>query len=72
MKPVAVALSVFIGVGGCGCPIDFSMCLIGTAMVALWKIPATSASEEEDTTCRSVLHSTCIAALSFGLLVLFG
>ena len=72
MKPVAVALSVLSGVGGWGWLSDSKLCLIGTAVVALWNIPATSASADEDMTCRNVLHSTRIAPFSLGCFVTFG
>ena len=71
-KPVAVELLVFKGVGGCGWPILFRMWRMGMAVVALWKIPATSASAEDETTCCRVLHSTKIAPFNFGRFVLLG
>ena len=64
-------LSVFKGVGGCWWFRAFRMYLMGTAVDALWKIPATSASANEETTWRKVLHSTSIAPFGFGCLTHF-
>ena len=71
-NPVAVVLSVLSGVGGWGCPNTVSMCLIGMAVVVLWKMPATSASANDETTCLSVLLSTRMAPFNFGRFMTFG
>ena len=69
---MAVELSVLSGVGGWGWLSASNICLIGTAVVALWKMPATSASADEETTRRSVLHLTKIVLFRFGCLVILG
>ena len=72
MKALAVALSVFNGVGGCGCPSSSSMYLIGLAVCALWKRAAVSASAALDTTCLIVLHSVRSGPFDVITLVLVG
>ena len=72
MKPSAVALSVLIEVGGCGWPKMLSKVRMGIATCALWKTPPVSASAADDTTCRSVLHSTRMALLRVGCLEMVG
>ena len=48
--PVVIELSVFIGVGGCRCPISIRAVRRPHASVPLWKVPASSASAAELTT----------------------
>ena len=71
-KQVAVELSVFRGVGGWGWFNTLRIWQIGIAVPALWNIPATSASAEEDTTCQRVLHLTRMAPFICGCLVMLG
>ena len=72
MKPVAVELSVFMGLGGCRWYNVCKRVLIKMPSRALWKIPSTSVSLAEDNTCCNVFHSTKIVPLSFRYLVMVG
>ena len=52
-----VLLSVFKGVGGCGCPIAIRSSLIGIISCAFINAPLVSASADDDTTFFIVLHN---------------
>ena len=71
-KPVAMELSFFREVGGWGWFNTLRIWQIGIAMPALWNIPATSASAEDNTTCQRVLHLTRMAPFIFGWFVILG
>ena len=66
-----VELSVFIGVGGWGCPSTFNMNLIGILICALCKNPHISTSAADTTTFLIVLHSVSIGPFIFGEHVFF-
>ena len=53
---IAVVLSVLVAVAGCGCPNSLIIYCRGMDVWALWKIPAISASQEDATPWRNVLH----------------
>ena len=72
MKPCAVVLSVFIGLGGCGFPSAHKMNLIWMLVCALWKSPPISTSAADNTTFLIVLHSISIGPFNFGQQVFFG
>ena len=50
----AVALSVCIGVRGCGCPSSIRVCRIATAVFALMNRAPNSASAADDMTARII------------------
>ena len=52
-----------MGVAGCECPKASSATRIGSVCCALWKIPTTSASADDATTCLNVLHLMRMAQL---------
>ena len=56
MNPFAVALSVFIGVGGWVCPRALKVNLVGMLVYALWKSMPISASATDATAFFIVLH----------------
>ena len=61
--PLAVELSVCIGVGGCGCPISANMFLMCTASLALMKSAPNSASAAEDITALIICATLCMLPL---------
>ena len=65
--PWEVLLSVLMVVGGCGWPNSSRAVRMGTAVLALWKIPIVSASAAEDMTFLTVLHSVCSGPLGAGV-----
>ena len=65
----AVVLSVCIGVGGCWWPSSIRICLIISEFFALMKIPAVSASADDDITCRKIEHLLKIGPFSGGSIV---
>ena len=67
MKPLAVVLSVCIGVGGCGCPISFSMFLMWADSLALTKRDPTSASAADDTAALIICDILRMAPLLDGM-----
>ena len=72
-KLTTVVLSTCIGVGGCSCPRNFSVCRKGMASFALSKVAAISVSAAEDITFFKMVLMTCAAPLGFacsGLLLL--
>ena len=71
-KPVAIELSVLIGVEGCECPNEWIKLLIESTILELWKTPAISDSEAEETKCFSPLHYLSIAPFNGELRVLLG
>ena len=64
---VALELSVWIGVAGCGWPILVSVILSVTPSFALWKSHPDSASVVDDITLRMILLTVCIAPLGVGV-----
>ena len=60
-NPVALELSVLIGVDLCVCTNAYNFFYIGIVIWALWKNPPTSASAADAMTCRSVVYSTNIS-----------
>ena len=72
--PKLVLLSVRIVVGGWICPNSSKVLRMGTAVLALWKIPIVSASAAEDMTFLMVLHSVWSGpfCVGFGVAVLLG
>ena len=66
--PVALELSVWIGVDGCGCPISDNVNLSVTPYFALWKSPAASASVMDNIVLRMILLTVCVAPLGVGRL----
>ena len=64
--PNAVVLSIWIGVGGCLCPISSSNCRCGMASCELIKSAASSASAADDITARMICEVVCIAPLFVG------
>ena len=72
MNPCAVSLSIFIGVGGWGCPKALKMNLIGIFVWALWKNPPILASVADDIKFSIVLHSISIGPFNFSEQVFFG
>ena len=64
--PWDVLLSVRMVVGGCWWPNSVNVVLIGTAVLALRKIPIVLASAAEDMTRLTVLHSVWTGPLGFG------
>ena len=71
MKTCAVALSVFIGVGGLGCPNALNMNLIVMFVCELWKSLPLSTSAANATTFVIVLHSISIGPFNFSEQVFF-
>ena len=61
-----------MGVGSCGWCNACKRFPIGIPSRDFCKIPVTSVLAAEDNTCRNVLHSTKIAPLNFGCLVMVG
>ena len=68
--PSAVVLSVYIGVGGCLCPISSSVVLAGTAFLQLMKSAHSSASAADDMTALTILDIVVTAPLFGGSSVL--
>ena len=64
----AVALSVCIGVWGCGCPSSVSVCRIEMAIFALMKRAPSSASAADDMTARIIWEMLRTAPLLMGIL----
>ena len=64
MIPVAVLLSVFMGVAGCGCPISMMPCRSGTVSLAFINNAATSASNALAKTALIILASTWMGPLN--------
>ena len=64
--PLAVELSTFSGVGGCGWPRAVNVWWMGTAAWAFMTTVVVSASAAEAITCRIVLHLTRMGALVGG------
>ncbi len=64
----AVALSVCIGVHGCGCPSSISVCRIETAVFALINKAPSSASATNDITARIICKMLRTALLLMGIL----
>ena len=58
--PLAVELSVFIGVGGWVKPSSWSVILRGTAVCPLCNSPPISDSAADATTCLKILHSVWV------------
>ena len=67
----AMALSVCIGVGGCGWPISSRMILINTASRAMMYSPANSASVADDMTCLMMCAMLRTAPLFGGMAASF-
>ena len=65
--PVAVTLSVYIGVFGCGCPISVRVCWILTALRSLMYSALNSASTADDVTALNICASNNMAPLSGGI-----
>ena len=65
--PLAVALSVCMGVGGCGCPISVKMFLMCTASLALMNNPPNSASAAEDITAFNIWATLWMLPLLGGI-----
>ncbi len=63
----AVALSVCIGVRGCGCPSSLSVCLIETAVFALINRAPSSASAADDMTALTICEMLRTAPLLMGM-----
>ena len=63
----AVALSVCIGVCGCGCPSSISVCCIETAVFSLINRAPSSASAGDDMTARIICEMLRIAPLFMGI-----
>ena len=63
----AVALSVYIGVWGCGCPSLISVCRIETAVFALINKAPNSASAADDITARIIWEMLSTAPLLDGI-----
>ena len=72
MKLVAVKLSVFMGVVGCGWCNACRRVLIGMLSRALWNIPVTLVLAAQENTFLNVFHSTKVVLLSFRCLVMVG
>ena len=67
--PVTVVLSMWMGVGGCGCPSLSSMRRITFASFALWKSAPSSASAADAATVRKTVQSDKIGPFkNIGLL----
>ena len=66
--PLAVLLSVAIGVAGCGCPISARAMRRGHASLPLWKSAPSLASAALDKTLRMMWHRTCTAPLGLKVL----
>ena len=63
-SPMAVLLSVVMGVGPCCmCPNSSKVCCIGIACLQLKYNAASSASDAEDMTCVMMEESVCMAPL---------
>ncbi len=62
-----VALSVCIGVQGCGCPSWISVCRIETAVFALMNRAPSSASAADDMTARIIWEMLRTAPLLMGI-----
>ena len=60
MTPLAVELSVCIGVGGCGCPNSSSIFMTWTASLMLIKRDPNSASATEDMTAFAMVLCTVV------------
>ena len=63
----AVALSVCIGVCGCGCPSSINVVRIETAVFALMKRAPSSASAADDITARIICEMLRTAPLLMGI-----
>ena len=63
----AVALSVCIGVRGCGCPSSINVVRIETAVFALIKRAPSSASAADDITARIICEMLRTAPLLMGI-----
>ena len=63
----AVALSVWMGVRGCGCPISSSVCRIDTAVLALMNSAPNSASAADDITAFIICKIFNTAPLLMGI-----
>ena len=70
-KPTAVVLSVWIGVGGCVCPISIKVCLAGIACLEFRKRAPISASAADDITFFMICAMFKTAALFAGSSSLF-
>ncbi len=66
-RACAVALSVFIGVSGCGWPSSSSVCHIDTAVFAFMKSAPNSASAADDMTARIICDMLSTAPLFHGI-----
>ena len=64
----AIALSVCIGVRGCGCPSLMSVCRIEMAVFALMNRAPSSASAADDMTARIIWEMLRTAPLLMGIL----
>ena len=67
--PVALELSVWMGVAGWGCPISASVIQSIAPCLALWKRPPDSASVAEDITFFMMLLTVWMAPLGVGVVV---
>ena len=67
MMPSAVELSIWMGVGGCGCPNSSSRCRSGIASRALMYKAPSSASAAEDITALIICAIMSIAPLFHGM-----
>ncbi len=59
-------LSVYIGVGGCGCPKNLRTCLAGTALQQLMKSATTLVSAAKDITALMICNIVLTALLLGG------
>ena len=62
----AAELSVWSGVGGCGCPISISVFLMGTALRAFMYMAPISASAADDMTALIICATVWTAPLLWG------
>ena len=67
--PVALELSVWMGVAGWGCPISVSVIWSISPCLALWKRPPDLASVSEYITFFMMLLTVWMAPLGFGVVV---
>ena len=65
--PVALKLSVWIGVAGCGWTILASMILIVTPYFSFWKSPPDSDSVKDNISFCMIILTVCIAPLGVGV-----
>ena len=65
--PVALELSIWIGVAGCGWTILESVVMSVTPSFELWESPPASASVADNITLRMILLTVFIAPLGVGL-----